>query len=99
MAKRLITTIQMNLMLNPSEMWRRQHKSSGILVVFNFALSLTSQPFLAWILHLWPYCGSHTFYSRGVLGSSVTGLQYDVPPILLKVDNGISTYEEQNLYI
>jgi len=26
MAKFLITTIQMNLVPNPSEMWRRQHK-------------------------------------------------------------------------
>jgi len=44
MAKILITTIQVNLVPNPSEMWRRQHR---IVVIKFFAISLPSSHFLA----------------------------------------------------
>jgi len=40
MAKILITTIQVNLVPNPSETWRRQHKFTWIVVIEIFAISL-----------------------------------------------------------
>jgi len=58
MAKFLITTIQVNLVPNPSEIWRRQHR---IVVTKNFAISLPSQPFLGRQL------GFHTFFTMAFL--------------------------------
>ena len=73
MAIFLITTIQVNLVLIPSEAWRRQHKFAWIVVIKNFAIILPSQPLLGhhlgfhnffhavFLLH-----GSHLFYSLAV---------------------------------
>jgi len=44
-AKILITTIEVNLVLNPSEAWRRQHKFTWIVVIKIFAINPPSQPF------------------------------------------------------
>ena len=46
MVKFLITTIQANLVLIPSEAWRRQNKFAWIVVIKNFAIILSSQPLL-----------------------------------------------------
>jgi len=70
MAKILITTIQVNLVPNPSEMWRRQHKFTYIVVIKNFAISLPPQPFLG--CHL----GFHIFFHNG---DRTLFLQLDIP--------------------
>jgi len=41
-SKILMTTIHENLVSNPRETWRRQHK----MLVFNFVISLRLQPFI-----------------------------------------------------
>jgi len=64
MAKILITTIQVNLVPNPSETWRRQHKFTCIVVIKIFAISLPSQPFLD--RHL----GFHIFFHNGLFGAA-----------------------------
>jgi len=61
MAKILIMTIQVNLVPNPSETWRRQHKLTWIVVIKFFTISLPSQPFLG--CHL----GFHIFFHNGLL--------------------------------
>jgi len=61
MAKILITTIQVNLVPNPSEKWRRQHKISGIVVIKIFSVSLPSQSFLG------HYLGFCIFFHNGLL--------------------------------
>jgi len=63
-AKILITTIQVNLMPNPSKMWRRQHKFTWIVVIKIFAINLPSQPFLG--RHL----GFHFFFTMAFLGAA-----------------------------
>jgi len=55
MAKILIMTIQVNLVPNHSETWRRQHKFAWIVIKI-FAINLPSQPFLG--RHL----GFHIFF-------------------------------------
>ena len=68
--KILIMTIQVNLLSNRSEIWRRQHKFTWIVVVKIFAFSLPSQPFLGRHFrfpifsqqHSW---GPHTFLQLG----------------------------------
>jgi len=64
MAKFLITTIQVNLVPNPSETWRRQHKFTWIVVIKNFAISLPSQPFLG------HHLGFHIFFHYGLFGAA-----------------------------
>jgi len=61
-AKILITTIQVNLMPNRSETWKRQHKFTWIIVIKIFTFSLPSQPFLG--LHF----GFHIFFHNSSLG-------------------------------
>jgi len=63
MAKILIRAIQVNLVPNTSETWRRQHKFTWIVVIKVFAISLPSQPFLG--RHL----GFHIFIHNDLLGS------------------------------
>jgi len=65
MAKILITTIQVNLVPYPSEMWRRQHKFTWIVLIKNFAISLWSQPFLGCLL------GFHIFFTMDFWGHTV----------------------------
>ena len=60
-AKILMMTIQVNLVPNYREMWRRQHKFTWIFVFKIFAISLLSQPFLG--CHL----GFHIFFHTGLL--------------------------------
>jgi len=65
MAKILIVTIQVNLVPNPSEMWRRQH-----VVIKFFAISLPSSHFLAATLDFISVAflgAAHLFYSWAVL--------------------------------
>ena len=61
-AKTLMTTIQANLVPNPSEAWRRKHKFTWIAVSKIFAINLLSQPFLGHQL------GFHIFFYNGLLG-------------------------------
>ena len=61
-AKILIATILVNFVLNPSEMWRRLHKFSRIVVIRIFIINFPSQPFLD--CHL----GFHIFFHKGLLG-------------------------------
>jgi len=63
MAKILIATIQMNLVSNPSGMWRRQHKFAWIVILI-YAISLPSQPFLSLQLEF------HIFFSMAFLGAA-----------------------------
>jgi len=65
MAKLLITAIQVNLVLNPSETWRRQHKFTWIVVIKNFAISLPSQSFLGRHLVF------HIFFHNGLFGAAL----------------------------
>jgi len=69
MAKFLITTIQVNLVPNPRETRRRQHKFTSIVVIKNFAISLPSQPFFGRQLgcHIFAFWGRTLFYSWAVL--------------------------------
>jgi len=65
MAKSLRTTIQLNLVPNPSETWSRPHK----FTLLNF-LPLTCH-FLAATLDFtsfsqWPSWGLHTFFTTGL---------------------------------
>jgi len=68
-AKVLIMTIQLNLVLNPSETWRRQHNFTWIVVIKFFAINLPSQPFLG--CHL----GFHIFFTMAFLRASHFFLQ------------------------
>ena len=61
-AKILIATIQVNFVLNPSEMWRRLHKFSRIVVIRIFIINFPSQPFLGCHLRF------HIFFHKGLLG-------------------------------
>jgi len=64
MAKSLITTIQVNLVPNPSEMWRRQPTFTWIVVIKKFAISLPSRPFLG------HHLGFHIFFHNGLFGAA-----------------------------
>ena len=68
-AKILITTIQVNLVLNRSETWRRQHKFTWIVVIKIFAFSLPSQPFLG------HHFGDHIFFYNTILEGHTLFLQ------------------------
>jgi len=68
-AKILIMTIQVNLVLDLSETWRRQHKFAWIVIIKIFAINLPSQSFLS--RHL----GSHIFFHNGLLGGRTLFLQ------------------------
>jgi len=59
--KILIMAIQINLVQNLSEMWRRQHKFTRIFVIKNFSVSLSLQPFLAATLDM-AVLGPKTFF-------------------------------------
>jgi len=64
MAKILIMTIQVNLVPNPSEMWRRQHK---LLQPLAYHQAISWPP--PWISHhfsQWPSWGLHTFFTAGL---------------------------------
>ena len=61
-AKILITTIQVNLVPNHSETWRRQYEFAWIVIIKIFAINLLSQPFLG---HRF---GFHIFFHNGLLG-------------------------------
>jgi len=72
-AKILITTIQVNFEPNPSEMWRRQHKFTWIVVIK--ILPLANRQAISWvppwISHLfpqWPSWGPHTILQLGYFG-------------------------------
>jgi len=62
MVKILVMKIQVNLVPNPSETWRRQHEFTLIVVIKNFAISLPSQPFLGRHLRF------HIFFTTAFLG-------------------------------
>jgi len=75
MAKFLITTIQVNLVPNPSEMWRRRHKFTWIVVIKNFAISLLyhhSYFFVATLdftsFFTMAFLGPHPFLQLGFFG-------------------------------
>jgi len=62
--------IQANLVPNPSEMWRRQHKFTWIVIIKVFAIRLPSQPFLSRHLvyfHNILLQGCTLFYSWAIL--------------------------------
>ena len=61
-AKILIMIIQVNLVLNHSEMWRRQHRFTWIVVIKIFVFSLPSQPLLGC------HFGFHIFFHNSILG-------------------------------
>jgi len=68
MAQFLIMTIQVNLVPNPSENWRRQHKFTWIVVIKNFTISHSH--FLAATLDFtsfftMAFLGPHTFLLLG----------------------------------
>ena len=68
-----ITPIQVNLVLNCREMWKRQHKIAWIVIIKAFAFSLPSQWFLGlhWISYLFSQqhsWGLHTFLQLGCFG-------------------------------
>ena len=70
-AKNLITTIQVNLVPNPSETWGRQHKFTQIVIIKFFVINLPSQPFLGHYLGFLifiPYSllGNHTLFTAGL---------------------------------
>ena len=65
-AKILIMTIQVNLVLNPSEMWRRQHKFAWIVVIKIFAIIIAIYWSPPWISH---------FFHNGLLGGCILFLQ------------------------
>jgi len=68
-AKILIMTIHVNLVLNPSETWRKQHKFTWIVVIKTFAINLPSQPFLGC------HVGFHIFFHDGLFGGRTLLLQ------------------------
>jgi len=67
MAKNLNTTLQVNLVPNPSETWRRQHKFTCIVVIKILAISLSSSHFLAATLDFFTMAFLTLFYSWAVL--------------------------------
>ena len=68
----------MNLVLNPSETWRRQHKFVWIVAIKIFAINLPSQPFVGHHLgfHIFftvAFLGvAHFFYNLAVVGLDLT---------------------------
>jgi len=68
-AKFLIATIQVNLVPNPCETWRRRHKFTWIVLIKNFTISLSSQPFLG--RHL----GFHILFHKDLFGATHIILQ------------------------
>jgi len=58
MIKLLITIIQVNLVSNPSEMWKRQHRFTWIVIIKNFAINVPSQLFFGRHLEF------HIFFSK-----------------------------------
>jgi len=71
MAKSSITTIQMNLVPNPSKTWRRQHKFTLIVVIRFLPLAYYHSHFLAATLaffHLGPLGGHMLFSQVGCFG-------------------------------
>ena len=61
-AKILIMTIQVNLVRNHSETWRRRHKFTWIVVIKILVITLPSQPFLASTSDFTSLRATHFFY-------------------------------------
>jgi len=69
MVKIVIATIQVNLVPNPSEIWRNQHKFVWILISKIFAISLLpSRPFLSCPLGFctMSFLGAAHYFSAGM---------------------------------
>ena len=71
MAKHLITTIQVSLVLNPSETWRKQHISPELLLLKMLSLTNHRRHLLATTLDFTSFStlafdGRTVFYSLGV---------------------------------
>jgi len=62
--KFLITTIQVNLVPNPSETWRRQHKRIVIIKLLPLVYTITA---ICWL----PLCISHLFFTTAFLGAAL----------------------------
>jgi len=76
MVKFLIATIQVNLPLNPSETWRRQHKFTWIVIIKKFTISHHHSYFLATTLGFTSFftiafLGLHLFLQLGCFGLDI----------------------------
>ena len=65
MVKILTMTIQVNLVMNPGDTWRRQQKFTWIVVIKFFTINLPSLPFLG------HHSGFHLFFYHGLLGAAL----------------------------
>jgi len=98
-AKILIMTFQVNLVLNHSEIWRRQHKFTWIVIIKIFSSSIPPKPFLGLLFgfHMFFfvtafYEATHFLQLAVTVYTHLTKLEKISPALLYLPIDGVTTF-------